>query len=333
MTGILWLSAIRRRLEKATLGPWFYRTGNHVSSPKTADSGGIHTRSPIKQTLPDGRTFMNDAVLFPVGMVTGDPYWIQKLKPHIMDKPAVLSMALEIFGTADDMEFICRAREDIPRLCEALDKLVALAKISASVACAVPGGCSPGRPCLPCQSRALLKELELQASSGTEISEVFSSEDSMRVGWPSDFPCTCGDAVAIVACPVVVKGAQAWLRGCKEEKEIHFHLMCGLCRAERIVGININAEMKGKKLSGTFIAKYPSGKMLTLSGQFHIVTIEEKLGETPVVETEDGEVHLLDPRGIVMLDSEIVWRPREHRLSDDMTKWLREHPDWDRDPK
>ena len=120
------LDAIEERCERATAGPWYWRAGKHTESAKTSDAGGLHTRTPFTQFKPDGTPYKQDAVIFPFAAVSGDPYWVERLKKHQASGRPTLALALECFGREEDKEFIACARDDVADLVAEVRRLRAL---------------------------------------------------------------------------------------------------------------------------------------------------------------------------------------------------------------
>lgn len=118
------LDAIRSRCQAATPGSWEWRAGIHTQDIRTSDAGGIHTQHPVTKWLPDGRSFEDDNVVFPVGVISGDPVWVRKFKKKADGiGQAPLSLALDLRAGLEDQSFIINARDDIPNLIKELDRL------------------------------------------------------------------------------------------------------------------------------------------------------------------------------------------------------------------
>lgn len=109
------LEAIEARLGATTPGPWEFHAGTHTDDPKTSDAGGLRTRAPVMRRRPDGRAFADDNVVFPIGRLGGDPYWLQRFVGAPGGRPA-LTLALELFVRPGDAEFIVHAQDDVRRL-------------------------------------------------------------------------------------------------------------------------------------------------------------------------------------------------------------------------
>ena len=110
------LEEIDARCERATNGPWYWREGVHTEDSKTSDSGGLHTKTPFTQVLPDGRRVEQDSVLFPIGVVTGEPYWVERFtKTRASGKPTI-GLILDLKGRDEDMDFIAHSRDDVVQL-------------------------------------------------------------------------------------------------------------------------------------------------------------------------------------------------------------------------
>lgn len=88
------------------------------------------------------------------------------------------------------------------------------------------------------------------------------------------------------------------------------------------------AELFGNPLTGTIVAKYPSGKVITLEGRF-FVHYDPSIGENPAVEGQDASITMMDPRAIISVEGTVVYRPRGRRLTPTMAKWMEENPGWD----
>lgn len=76
--------------------------------------------------------------------------------------------------------------------------------------------------------------------------------------------------------------------------------------------------------------QYPSGRSFSIEGDsFGMARAGDWLVPT-ISHSEKGDV-VLDQRAIVMCDGKRVYSPRDwlDGLDPEMTKWLKEHPDWD----
>ena len=79
-----------------------------------------------------------------------------------------------------------------------------------------------------------------------------------------------------------------------------------------------------------YIARYPSGRVLSEVGQFFICAVNDHLMPCLLI----GErVAMFDQRAIIVCESDgvVVYSPRRYRdgLSKEMQEWLDEHPEWD----
>jgi hypothetical protein len=117
------IEEIEQRADRTTPGPWYWRAGKHTDDLKTSDAGGLHTKTPVESFTPDGRRFDSDNVIFPVGKVGGDPYWVERLRKTTTDGKPTLTIALECAGQDIDKDFIARAREDVPALIVEIHRL------------------------------------------------------------------------------------------------------------------------------------------------------------------------------------------------------------------
>lgn len=112
------LDAIEQRLKLATPGPWKYRPGKHTGSPKTSDAGGI-VSVPLEHSGPE------ENVLFPVGVVSGDPTYLRLIRKSDEDRLPIC-LALELMPQGNDLELICHAPTDLAYLLARLEKAEAL---------------------------------------------------------------------------------------------------------------------------------------------------------------------------------------------------------------
>jgi hypothetical protein len=96
------VAEIRARCEAASAGPWYWSPPNHVADVRKAMPGALRTKDP---SLSD-----RDGLLLPVGVITGNRLWMQRVDE--MD----LSISLEIVGAKPDTDFIASARDDVPAL-------------------------------------------------------------------------------------------------------------------------------------------------------------------------------------------------------------------------
>jgi hypothetical protein len=123
------LDEIEARCLASTPGPWEWRDGVHTEDARTSDAGGIHTQSPVMRVTPDGRPFDDDNVVFPVGKISGQPYWVEKFTRATAEGKRPLSIALELFATPEDKAFILASRGDMLKL------LAEVRRLRASRAC------------------------------------------------------------------------------------------------------------------------------------------------------------------------------------------------------
>lgn len=86
--------------------------------------------------------------------------------------------------------------------------------------------------------------------------------------------------------------------------------------------------LKFTGVDGEFVAYYPSGNNIAVSGLFMVEPYGDPHGDLPTVRTTDGQALILDPRAYV-IGSELFYNPRKNRNAPDWAKrWLKENPTW-----
>lgn len=79
---------------------------------------------------------------------------------------------------------------------------------------------------------------------------------------------------------------------------------------------------------------YPSGATFTVAGVLREVDLGGEVGvSSGILTAKRGEMLLLDPRAVVLLDGAVVAEPRRYdqaRLAPWVRTWLVEHPEWPR---
>ena len=110
------LDAIEERCDRATPGPWYWQSGKHTDNVKTAEPGGIYTQTPSTRFRQDGSPFKATGVIYPVAVVGGDQYWLDRFQKARTNGRPTLTIALECLVCEEDKQFIIQARDDVSDL-------------------------------------------------------------------------------------------------------------------------------------------------------------------------------------------------------------------------